>query len=155
MRPDRFEQVLEWARAEGALPDGEEALQLEAMRPPPTGDLNRHPVIIELIASIARGVPADEMLERAWAIDLIALPVSAFEDMPEMAHFRETHQFVNIDHEASVGGELSFPRSPVHDPRRPVMIRRAPRLGEHDDEIFAELGIAPATSSSLERSAGS
>ena len=145
VRPDRIDQVVRWAREAQAIGDGRDDLSLENLQSTATGDLNWHPAVSEMVAAIAERLTADEVLEQAWALDLIALPVSAFEDMRDIDHFRETAQFGEVDHAGSLGVRLSFPKSPAHDSNRPVTIRRAPRLGEHTDEVFAELELAGAS----------
>jgi CoA:oxalate CoA-transferase len=70
-------------------------------------------------------------------------PVSTMGDLLSSDHLRERGFFATIDD--GDGGTVTMPGAPYRHARTPWRIRRrAPRLGEHTEEVLAELGVAPA-----------
>jgi len=68
-------------------------------------------------------------------------PVSTMGDLLASDHLRARGFFATIDDGA--GGEVVLPGAPYHHARTPWRIRRrAPRLGEHTDEVLEELGLS-------------
>jgi crotonobetainyl-CoA:carnitine CoA-transferase CaiB-like acyl-CoA transferase len=68
-------------------------------------------------------------------------PVSTMGDLLASDHLRARGFFATIDDGA--GGEVVLPGAPYQHARTPWRIRRrAPRLGEHTDEVLAEIGLA-------------
>jgi benzylsuccinate CoA-transferase BbsE subunit len=136
IRPDQFEGVLDWARRKGVLQrDGNDLPALQEATQ--GGDINTNNAVQAMIAGLARRYDASEMLEYVWALDLIALPVSRFDDLLELDHFKAIKQFRKVAQ--SSGAEILFPQSPFDDPERPVDLHRAPLLGEHTDEVLGAL----------------
>ena len=79
-------------------------------------------------------------MEKAWALDLMSLPVMDFPDMAECEHLDVTGQFFEV-WEDPLSASLGFCRSPVDVFSSPIEVSRAPKLGEHTEEVFGELGI--------------
>lgn len=93
----------------------------------------------EALKLLASRLPAQEFFllgQRAGlAVGVVNSPEEAFED----AHFKARGFHVPVHHD-DLGRTLVYPGAPYHLPASPWAIsRRAPRLGEHDAEVFAEL----------------
>lgn len=85
-----------------------------------------------------------ECLEYAMGHGIMMAPVNNAKDMldcPQMA-YREFFQ--RLGHpELGAGETLPYPGFPVLlDGQRPEIRRRAPHIGEHNDEVFEELGFS-------------
>ena len=79
--------------------------------------------------------------KREITVGAIYSPEEAFED----PHFVERGFQVAVAHE-ELGETIRYPGAPYILPASPWSIsRRAPQLGEHDNEIFDELGLDDAT----------
>jgi len=67
--------------------------------------------------------------------------IYAPEEVLDDPHFRARGFAVEVDH-PELGRAVTYPGAPyrfLHTPWR--ISRRAPRLGEHNGEIYAEIGI--------------
>jgi len=69
-------------------------------------------------------------------------PVNTMKDVAEDAHLRDRQYFVSVERDDT--GPLTYPGAPYRLSRTPWAIRRpAPRLGEHNDEIYGGyLGVS-------------
>ena len=145
VRPDRFDAFLRWCEESGIetelTGDGLEELQAQ-------GDINRSSELVSLVEQLASAHASEELLRRAWALDLIGLPITSFPDMLRIEHFVENEQFVDIPDEV-VDRTLQFPRSPVDAMAGGIDLRRAPRLGEHNAEVYGQLGLSKDSLSEL------
>ena len=103
---------------------------------------------MSLVEQLASAHASEELLRRAWALDLIGLPITSFPDMLRIEHFVENEQFVDIPDEV-VDRTLQFPRSPVDAMAGGIDLRRAPRLGEHNAEVYGQLGLSKDSLSEL------
>ncbi len=134
-RPDRFAHfisMLDTAGIEHEL----DADDWQLARAIP-GDVRENP-LPALVERLAASLTREQFLEQAWAGDQLAMPTMNFEDMAEAEHFAVNEQFSDIEDDA-LGEALSFVRSPVDAMAGTVPIRRAPTVGEHTAEVFAEL----------------
>lgn len=98
----------------------------------------------EAMNLIASRLPAMEFFEGAQKLNItvgaILSPEEAFED----PHFVERGFQVEVEH-PELDRSIRYPGAPYKLPASPWAIsRRAPRLGEHDSEIFDELGLDAA-----------
>lgn len=148
--PGEFAAVLDWLRELDLLEDFPEAIFLEmaaARETPLTHDLNG--VDDEATAMFAAGrdgllriasaVTAHEYFvgfqRRGIPVGVIYAPEEAFED----EHFRARGFQVPVRHE-DLDRTFRYPGAPYRLTATPWAIsRRAPRLGEHDDEVLGEL----------------
>ena len=123
VRPDRLDVFLEWCREAGVEVPTETQGLLD-----PNGATR---AVTLLVRELASHYTRPEFFARAWADDLIGLPVNTLSDLEKCEHLIETGAFVDVDH-AGLHTALPFPRSPFADMAPPL--RRAPRLGEHSAE---------------------
>ncbi|HPG25124.1 MAG TPA: CoA transferase [Myxococcota bacterium] len=99
----------------------------------------------DAIALVAANLPAHEFFvgaqERNITVGAIYSPEEAYED----AHFVARGFPVEVEH-PELGRRVRYPGAPYKLPASPWAIsRRAPRLGEHAQEILDELGVDDAT----------
>ena len=87
-----------------------------------------------------------EMLEISIRYDLLLVPVLTVADLAESPQLEHRAFWQNIEH--ADGRTVTYPGPPLR-----IMVagsqmehakRPPPRLGEHNDEIYAELGLSPA-----------
>jgi crotonobetainyl-CoA:carnitine CoA-transferase CaiB-like acyl-CoA transferase len=78
------------------------------------------------------------IFEETQAQRIPAGPVNTIKDIVEEAHLRDRQYFVTVERDDT--GRLAYPGAPYRLSRTPWAIRRpAPRLGEHNDEIYGGL----------------
>ncbi|TPE47472.1 CaiB/BaiF CoA transferase family protein [Amaricoccus solimangrovi] len=120
------------------------------MKPPFDTQKGRSDNYAELRARLnewAGTVTQDELFHAIQREGSAAAPILTAEGVFKLAQFRERGHFVTIDH--PVAGPLEY----IGQPTRPVGIdlpakRRAPLLGEHTEEVLAQLrDRAPARQS--------
>ncbi len=137
-RPDRFPAFLAWVRESGIesrlVPDDWPWARIGA---PQRGN-----PVAEATQKLAELHTRDEFLARAQAADLMCLPIADFPYLEAHAHLRENRVFREVAHEP-LGRALGFVESSVRALGE-IAIRRAPRLGEHTQEVLAELWPEPA-----------
>lgn len=105
-----------------------------------------------LLREAFRRWPTAEILARMAAESLPAAPVHALEDV--IADPQVRHNGLLEEREHPTAGRIRQPRPPVRFDRTPATSGRlAPLLGEHTDEILAELGFDAAARREL-RTAG-
>jgi crotonobetainyl-CoA:carnitine CoA-transferase CaiB-like acyl-CoA transferase len=84
----------------------------------------------------------DDLYREAQEHRIPFAPVSTMGDLLSSDHLRERGFFATID---DGGVTVTMPGAPYRHARTPWRIRRrAPRLGEHTEEVLAELGVARA-----------
>jgi crotonobetainyl-CoA:carnitine CoA-transferase CaiB-like acyl-CoA transferase len=77
-----------------------------------------------------------EIMERAQAARVLATAVNTPDDVLNDQHFRARNFFVDVDHPDA--GHVTQPGAPFRMSETPWHIRRcAPRLGQHNEEIYA------------------
>jgi crotonobetainyl-CoA:carnitine CoA-transferase CaiB-like acyl-CoA transferase len=95
----------------------------------------------DAIVLIASRLPAVEFFHQAQARGIPVGVIYAPEEVLEDPHFRARGFAVAVDH-PELGRAVTYPGAPYRFGRTPWRIaRRAPRLGEHNAEIYAELGL--------------
>ena len=71
---------------------------------------------------------------------LLLAPVATEADIARDVQLKAREYFVEVDHTDTVGRKLTMPGAFAKLSETPIVInRRAPRLGEHNDEIYGEL----------------
>ena len=72
-----------------------------------------------------------------WPLSALNTPADVLRD----PHMREREFFVTIDH--PVAGQVVLPGLALRFSETPGEVRRSPLLGEHNAEVFGELGYSP------------
>ncbi len=142
---DTFPRFLGWVRESGVDTDVTEDLAGGA-----TG-LTLLPEVLDLVKQVAALHTREGFLTKAWEIDQLTLPINTFDDLRDSEHIRVTRQFAPVWNDA-LDESFEFSRSPVDVFGRPTPINRAPLLGEHNADVFGEVGISAAELERLERS---
>jgi crotonobetainyl-CoA:carnitine CoA-transferase CaiB-like acyl-CoA transferase len=71
---------------------------------------------------------------------LLLAPVATEADIARDVQLKSREYFVQVDHADTVGRKLTMPGAFAKLSATPITIsHRAPRLGEHNDEIYGEL----------------
>jgi crotonobetainyl-CoA:carnitine CoA-transferase CaiB-like acyl-CoA transferase len=101
----------------------------------------RNDLLMEVVASL----PAEEIFHRAQALGLAWSPIRRPEDNLGDPHFAARGSFAAINH-PELGRDLRYPGTVASDGQAPhfCFSRRAPRLGEHTDEVLRRAGLAVA-----------
>lgn len=82
-----------------------------------------------------------EIVEKAQAAGVMSTPYHNAEGVMNDLHFRERNYWVEIDHPAT--GPLTYPGAPIRMERAGWAVRRpAPLLGQHNEEIYRNLGFS-------------
>ena len=82
-----------------------------------------------------------EIFTKAQESGLLCAPLNTPETVFHDEHFKEREYFVDIDHPMT--GKLQYPGAPFKSELTPWQIRRrAPLLGEHNEEVFGKLGYS-------------
>jgi len=95
----------------------------------------------DAIMLIASRLPAADFFSQAQERGIPVGVIYAPEEVLDDPHFRARGFAVEVDH-PELGRAVTYPGAPyrfLHTPWR--ISRRAPRLGEHNGEIYAEIGI--------------
>jgi len=103
---------------------------------------------------VIASLPADEIFHRAQRAGLAWAPVRRPEENLDDPHFAARATFTSIEH-PELGRELRYPGSVAIDGDQPALsyTRRAPRLGEHTDEVLRAAGLQAAELDALRRDA--
>ena len=101
----------------------------------------RNDLLMEVVASL----PAEEIFHRAQAQGLAWSPIRRPEDNLGDPHFAARGTFATISH-PELGRDLRYPGTVASDGQAPHFCfdRRAPRLGEHTDEVLSRAGLGDA-----------
>jgi crotonobetainyl-CoA:carnitine CoA-transferase CaiB-like acyl-CoA transferase len=96
----------------------------------------------DLLGEVVASLPADEIFKRAQALGLAWSPIRRPEENLDDPHFAARGSFATINH-PELGRDLRYPGTVASDGHAPHFsyIRRAPRLGEHTDEVLRRAGV--------------
>jgi crotonobetainyl-CoA:carnitine CoA-transferase CaiB-like acyl-CoA transferase len=81
-----------------------------------------------------------ELMDIFMAADIWAAPVNTFPDVESDPQVRHNEILVDFDHPTA--GKFRTVGTPIEFSRTPGEIRRPPMLGEHKEELLAELGYS-------------
>lgn len=92
-------------------------------------------ILLEWLAPRTKQEAAEEMQNHSVGVT----PVNSPEDVVRSPHWRERGFFVEIDH--PVAGKLTYPGAPIDATEAKWELRRpAPLLGQHNEEVYEQLG---------------
>ena len=149
--PEQFGSVHRWLLDLGLADEYPEIFLLEMGMQREQIDLSRIGQDEEMTAIFAAGrdaimliaskLPALEFFRQAQERGIPVGVIYAPEEVLGDPHFRARGFPVAVDH-PELGRAVTYPGAPYRFGRTPWRIsRRAPRLGEHNAEIYAELGL--------------
>ncbi len=100
--------------------------------------------IDELFQAFALNHTGDELMWEGQKREVQVVKIHTVRDVVENPHSQHTGYFVDVDH-PELGTKIKFPGSPFKsDVISWEYPRRAPRLGEHNEDIYVtELGYSP------------
>lgn len=103
----------------------------------------------DAITLICQNLSADDFFNGAQAIGITVGAILSPEEAYEDPHFVARGYQVEVEHEDR-DDPVRYPGAPYKLPASPWAIsRRAPRLGEHDEEVFGALGFDAAARSAF------
>jgi crotonobetainyl-CoA:carnitine CoA-transferase CaiB-like acyl-CoA transferase len=137
-RPDRWDDLRAWAVSRGLQVRAGPGQWMEATR----SELGsfRLGEAADIIEQLAGLYERDEFLDLCWEAELIALPVHSFDDMRRSEHLQAIREFESVRHDP-LGVSLGFPKSPFTGVRDAGELRRAPLLGEHNNEVLGDAAV--------------
>jgi crotonobetainyl-CoA:carnitine CoA-transferase CaiB-like acyl-CoA transferase len=107
-------------------------------------------ILAATIEAVTQGQSSAYWYERLTAAGVPAGILQGVDQVVADPHLRAREFLHDLPHPA--GGEVRVTGSPLHFAATPVRLERAgPLLGEHTDEILAELGLTPADRATLHR----
>ncbi len=142
---EQWIHLLAWLEEEGLIDDLGEYLSFpsrEAMRRGDSGALEQQRRIADVMRELARKTDADDLFKRAQSLGFQWGIVNAPEDVLEDPHFRARGFPVEVEH-PELGESFVYAGAPYGFTKSAWRIqRRAPLLGEHNDEVYrGELGL--------------
>lgn len=159
-RPAEFGRLYDWMAEEGVIDDFLPAPLLQVGMERETIDLSKLAEDEEIAAIfgaareavnfLASRIPAYDFFsgaqQRGFQVGIIYSPEEVLND----PHFVERGFPVEVEHPEL--GAVTYPGAPYKFTRTPWAIRRpAPLLGEHNEEVFAEMGIGSERLAELRR----
>ncbi len=152
--PSQYRLVYEWLKQEGLVEQCESAPILLVAAEGPEVQLSRIDQDGDVLAKFAAGREAMRVLaenltgieffnggqSRGFQLGIVYAP----EDVMEDPHFRARGFVVDVDH-PEVGETFRYAGAPYQFEKSPWRLtRRAPLLGEHNGEVYSELGLSGA-----------
>ncbi|MEK7714997.1 MAG: CoA transferase [candidate division NC10 bacterium] len=105
--------------------------------------LSHRPELVALLEPVFLERPVKEWMARLEKHEVLCAPVNRYADLPADPQVLASGMLVPEDHPRA--GRLTTLDTPIRFSRTPGGIRtHAPALGEHTDEVLAEIGYSPA-----------
>jgi len=102
----------------------------------------------EVIGKLFERHTKEELFAEARKRGIMLSPVSTLKEITRSPHLKERGFWVKVYH-PELGAELLYPGTFFHSSGYRPALRRAPRIGEHNEEVYRELGLTPADLSRL------
>jgi crotonobetainyl-CoA:carnitine CoA-transferase CaiB-like acyl-CoA transferase len=84
----------------------------------------------------------EELYSEALELNIMVYPVSTPKDIAENEQLRAREYWIQVEH-PELGETITYPGASIEAGATPIKIRRrAPLIGEHNEEIFGELGFS-------------
>jgi crotonobetainyl-CoA:carnitine CoA-transferase CaiB-like acyl-CoA transferase len=100
--------------------------------------------IADLLEAFFASIDAEEAYRGAQERGFAFGPVRTMDDIVQDGHWEDRGFFVTVEH-PELGKSFVYPGAPAIYSATPWKLsRRAPTLGEHNAEVFAELAGGPA-----------
>src|SRR5436853_4203998 len=106
----------------------------------PNARLPRLKAIFATIEEWTKTLTKFEVMDKCNALDIPVGPILSMKEIAEEKSLRDTGTVVEVDHPTR--GKYLTVGNPVKMSDSPTDVKRSPLLGEHTDEILAELGYA-------------
>jgi crotonobetainyl-CoA:carnitine CoA-transferase CaiB-like acyl-CoA transferase len=105
------------------------------------GRLKNEDELERLVAERCAALERDDLLERLVAADVLTAPINEIPDVVRDPQVRHNEMIVPVEHAKL--GRLNVTAPPLHMHSTPAAVRLAPPLlGQHSEEILAELGYS-------------
>jgi crotonobetainyl-CoA:carnitine CoA-transferase CaiB-like acyl-CoA transferase len=116
----------------------------------PDGRMQNRAIALREVRRVLAGMTTAEAVELLAAHEIAVAPVLDVEDVANHEQIVASRSVEEVDH--PVLGRIRQPNPPVRFAGRRVgELRPAPTLGEHDDEVLAELGFSTDAVAALRR----
>jgi crotonobetainyl-CoA:carnitine CoA-transferase CaiB-like acyl-CoA transferase len=137
MNPPGLRQLAEWFDAHGLAED-----LLDPKYADPQVVSESVPHVLEVMTRFMAALPAETVYHEAQQRGFPLGPIRAPEEVLEDEHFRDRGFFVEVEH-PEIGRTITYPGAHAIYGASPSRIyRRAPRVGEHNSEVYGELGLS-------------
>ena len=136
LTPDRIKVMVSWMDSHGITHDlNDPKYQNPGATPEDQAHVNE--VVEHFIANITQEEAYHEGQERGFLLGAVRAP----EDIVADPHWHDRGFFVEVEH-PELGKSFTYPGGSAIFPRTPWQIsRRAPLVGEHNEEIYGEVGL--------------
>ena len=94
------------------------------------------PEIVPWIDRLCRALTVTELHDRGQELGLLVLPINTVEEVAQDPHLIARGYYQSVDH-PQLNTSLILPRSPIRTRGQQPRAKRAPTLGEHNDEILS------------------
>ena len=137
-RPAHWKALADWIHEETGNRE-----VIDPMFEGPSSKRQEYRELLDIFVSdLTSGHTVDEIYHEGQRRHIAFTPVNGASSLVRDAHLRERGYFVPLDRGAS--GSLLYPGAPYRHSKTPWRMRcPAPRVGEHNDEVYGtELGLA-------------
>lgn len=114
-----------------------------------TGEVWTH--MEELIGKFFQSHTKGELYRKARDLNIMIYPVSTPKDIAENEQLQSRQYWVQVEH-PELNTSITYPGAAIKASETPLTIRRrAPLIGEHNAEVYGELGFSKKDIASLKR----
>jgi crotonobetainyl-CoA:carnitine CoA-transferase CaiB-like acyl-CoA transferase len=98
--------------------------------------------IEDLMVRFFRSHTKEELYREALKQNIMIYPVSTAKDIAENEQLKSRDYWIQMEH-PELGDTITYPGVPVKASLTPMKVRRrAPLIGEHNEEVYGELGFS-------------
>jgi len=133
--------IVKWMDEEGLAPDFLKGRDWEAFALE-TSELKEVDRFSEAFSRFFENHTKSELYEGLLKRGIMGYPVSSIDDIYNDPQLTARNYWINMDHE-EIGATIHYPGAFAKFTETPIMFRhRPPLIGEHNGEIFGEMGIS-------------